>query len=49
MNWKLFDVDGSFIQEVNCPYDASDFASMFGAKRLELNYKKEEAYILEKF
>lgn len=49
MEWKLYDVDGGFLQEVNCQYDASDIATMmFNAKKVELDFDKQEAKILSK-
>lgn len=48
MDWKLFDKDGNFLQEVNCQYDALDMSTMFhsGVKVL-IDFEKESAYIVE--
>jgi len=49
MEWKLFDENRNFLQEVNCQYDACDFASMFyGATRLEIDFNRKEATIVER-
>lgn len=49
MEWKLLDENKNFLQEVNCQYDACDFASMFyGATRIEIDFIKQEATIIER-
>ena len=49
MEWKLFDQHGNFIQEVNCQYDSLDIALYDNnATRVEVNFIKKEAYIIEK-
>lgn len=48
MDWKLFDQQGEFLQEVNCQYDASDIATMmYEAKAIILNFDTQEAHIVE--
>lgn len=47
MDWKLFNRDNELIQEVNCQYDACDIAEMYKATKLEIDFKKKEAKILE--
>ena len=48
MDWKLYDEDGKFLQEVNCQYDASDIATMmYDAKKVELNFVTQEAFIVD--
>jgi antitoxin component YwqK of YwqJK toxin-antitoxin module len=48
MEWKLYDKDGNFLQEVNCQYDASDIATMmYNAKIIQLDFDKQEARIIE--
>jgi hypothetical protein len=48
MEWKLYDKDGNFLQEVNCQYDASDIATMmYNAKVVQLDFDKKEARIIE--
>lgn len=49
MEWKLFDTDGNFIQEVNCEYDACDISQWeHGAVLLSLDFKSKEAHIIAK-
>lgn len=49
MDWKLFDQNGDFLQEVNCQYDACDIATMmYEAIEVRLDFDKMEAYILNK-
>lgn len=48
MEWKLYDKDGNFLQEVNCQYDASDIAAIvYNAKIVQLDFDKKEAKIIE--
>jgi hypothetical protein len=48
MDWKLFDKEGKFLQEVNCQYDASDIATMmYDAKQVILDFDKQEAKIIK--
>lgn len=48
MDWKLFDKDGKFLQEVNCQYDAGDIAQMmYGAVIVELDFIRQEAKIIK--
>jgi hypothetical protein len=48
IEWKLFDRDGSLIQEVNCQYDSLDLAVMLrNAKKVEVDFEKKEARIIE--
>ena len=48
MDWKLYDKNRHFLQEVNCQYDASDIACMlYGATVVNLNFNTKEAYIIE--
>jgi hypothetical protein len=47
MEWKLIDKDGTFLQAVNCQYDATDIAVMlYDAKIVLLNFDNKEAKIL---
>lgn len=47
MEWKLFDTDGKFLQEVNCEYDACDLSQWeHGAVSLRLDFEKKEAHII---
>jgi hypothetical protein len=47
MDWKLYDKDKKFLQEVNCQYDASDIAVMlYEAKIVLLDFDKKEAQII---
>lgn len=49
MEWKLFDIDGMFLQEVNCQYDACDIAvMMYGASKLDLDFDACTAIIKKK-
>ena len=49
MEWKLFDENGDFLQEVNCQYDSLDIAVMFfGAEAVEVDFEKKEAKIIKK-
>lgn len=48
MEWKLYDKNGNFLQEVNCQYDASDIATMmYNAKIVQLDFDKKEAKIIK--
>lgn len=48
MDWKLFDKDNIFLQEVNCQYDASDIAVMlYKAEIVQLDFSKKEAKIIK--
>jgi hypothetical protein len=48
MDWKLFDKEGKFLQEVNCQYDASDIATMmYDAKQVVLDFDRKEAKIIK--
>lgn len=48
MEWKLYDIDGKYLQDVNCQYDASDLAVMlYEAKVVKIDFNRKEAYILE--
>lgn len=47
MEWKLFDRDKNFIQEVNCQYDSLDIATFDNnATQVLVNFEKKEAYII---
>lgn len=49
LDWKLYDKDGTFLQEVNCEYDSCDISRWeYGAVELKLDFKNKKAYILEK-
>lgn len=49
MKWKLFDIDGAFLQEVNCQYDACDIAvMMYKASKLDIDFEACTATIKEK-
>lgn len=48
MEWKIYDKDGNFLQEVNCQYDAIDIAiMMYNAKIIQLDFDKKEAKIIK--
>jgi hypothetical protein len=48
MDWKLFDKEGKFLQEVNCQYDASDIATMmYQATKVELDFINKSAKIIK--
>lgn len=48
MDWKLFDKENKFLQEVNCQYDAADIATMmYDAKQVVLDFDKQEAKIIK--
>lgn len=48
LDWKLYDKNDNFLQEVNCQYDASDIATMlYNAVQVELNFKNKKAKIIE--
>ena len=47
MEWKLYDKEGNFLQEVNCQYDASDIATMmYDATEVVLDFNTKTARIL---
>ena len=49
MDWKLFDIDGKFLQEVNCEYDSCDISRWeYSAKEIKLDFVKKEAHIIAK-
>lgn len=49
MDWKLFDEDNVFLQEVNCQYDSLDLASMeHDAERVEVDFKNKIARIIKR-
>ena len=49
LDWKLYDKNGIFIQEVNCQYDSLDIALFdHDAKKVEVDFIEKKAYILEK-
>lgn len=49
MDWKLYDMEGNFIQEVNCQYDSLDIALFdHDATEVRVDFKEKKAYILEK-
>ena len=49
MDWKLYDKDKNFLQEVSCQYDASDIATMmYDATKVELDFSTKSAYITAK-
>ncbi|MCM3257060.1 hypothetical protein M3664_04595 [Paenibacillus lautus] len=46
MDWKLFDSNGEFIQEVNCQYDALDLAVLIEeATIIIVDFNKKEARV----
>lgn len=48
MDWKLLDKEGNFLQEVNCQYDACDFAAMmYCATKLEIDFQNQTGKIIE--
>ncbi len=49
MDWKLYDENGKFLQEVNCQYDSLDIALFeYQATKVNIDFDKKEATILEK-
>lgn len=49
MDWKLYDKDGSFLQEVNCQYDSLDIACFdHNAIEVRVDFLEKKAYIIEK-
>lgn len=49
MEWKLYDADGTFLQEVNCQYDACDIANMmYRAAQVLINFNEKSARIIAK-
>jgi len=49
LEWKLYDLNGNFLQEVNCQYDALDFAFYdHDAKLVKVDFDNKKAYILKK-
>jgi len=49
MNWKLYDENGSFLQEVNCQYDSLDFAHFeYNAIEVKVDFKNKKSYIIKK-
>lgn len=47
LEWKLYDKDGKFLQEINCQYDACDIATMiYNATEIKLDFKNKKANIL---
>lgn len=48
MDWKLYDKNNQFIQEVNCQYDSLDLAVMLrDAKKVIVDFNKKETHIIE--
>lgn len=49
MDWKLYDMDGKFLKEVNCEYDSCDISRWeFNASNIQLDFKNKIATITEK-
>jgi hypothetical protein len=49
MEWRLYDINGEFLQRVNCEYDACDIARWeYRADEIQLDFKWGEAYITKK-
>jgi len=49
MEWELYDIDGSYLQDVNCEYDSADLSRWeHGATELRLDFVNKKAYILSK-
>ncbi|WP_179125850.1 hypothetical protein [Rossellomorea marisflavi] len=47
MKWVLYDIDGAFLQQVNCEYDSCDIAQWeHGATDLHLDFHRKEARII---
>lgn len=48
VEWKLYDKDGNFVQEVNCQYDGIDLAVMLcAAVRIEIDMTNKTARVVE--
>ncbi|MBD8839453.1 hypothetical protein IFU39_16695 [Paenibacillus sp. CFBP 13594] len=49
MDWKLFNENDEFLQEVNCQYDSLDLATMeHDAERVEVDFKNKTARIIKR-
>jgi hypothetical protein len=49
MDWKLYDSNGEFLQEVNCQYDALDLATLlYEAVEVEVDFINKKAIIKAK-
>lgn len=47
MEWKLYDKEGNFLQEVNCQYDSLDLATMmYNASEVKVDFKSKIAKIV---
>lgn len=48
MDWKLYDQNGDYLQEVNCQYDSLDLATMeHNAEKVEVDFKTKTAKIVK--
>lgn len=49
MDWKLYDIDGKFLKEVNCEYDSLDLSRWeFNAVEVRVDFKNKKTYIITK-
>lgn len=49
MDWKLYDVDGEFIQDVNCQYDSCDISLWnHRATKILVDFENKTTTIVEK-
>lgn len=49
MDWKLYDEDGNFLQEVNCQYDSCDLANWnYNAEQIIIDFKTKTTKIIKK-
>lgn len=49
MEWKLYDINDNFLQEVNCQYDSLDIADLFyDAEQVLIDFKHKKAQIIKR-
>lgn len=48
LEWKLYDQNGDYLQEVNCQYDSLDLATMeHNAEKVEVDFSSKTARIIK--
>mgnify|MGYP005755484341 CR=1 FL=1 len=48
LEWKLYDQNRKFLQDVNCQYDSCDVSRWeYNAKKINIDFDKKEVYIIE--
>ncbi|MFI2856921.1 hypothetical protein ACH6EH_07245 [Paenibacillus sp. JSM ZJ436] len=48
MDWKLYDDQGKYLQDVNCQYDSLDLATLeHNAEKVEVDFKSKSARIVK--